>query len=311
VATRLAPAERDALELVDFRLRMLLPEDYQDSYEVMEPRPMRSAGLKFDADGRVAWDEIWGSFCDLAVAGGPPHKGTLLGPGDRASIGRDPDRYRDVVGEICRGIEMVTGIAALAASTPGWIQMSLPSETMAGWLLRAITVENVAVHGDGGTLFLPAAPAFQLEREIKNVVTVVAKTCHYWLGHMPGLQRSAIGRMFAELDAEAPLLGPPFPPLDSADRTTASLARLVGQRIWEATGLPTSGHGYSGWLGIECPSVRSAVWQMRALVAFNVLSRREGGALFLPLNPTTDARGDRVTEAFARAHRLALAKGVL
>ena len=39
---------------------------------------MRAAGLKYDADGKVAWDEIWGSFCDLAMAGGPPHKGKLL-----------------------------------------------------------------------------------------------------------------------------------------------------------------------------------------------------------------------------------------
>jgi sirohydrochlorin cobaltochelatase len=33
-------------------------------------------------------------------------------------------------------------------------------------------------------LFLPAAPSFTLDKEIKNVVTVVAKTHHYWTEHL-------------------------------------------------------------------------------------------------------------------------------
>ena len=69
------------LDALDSRIRTLLPELYQDSYESLQPVPMRSAGLKYAPDGRVAWDEMWGSFCDLAMAGGPPHKGALLGPG--------------------------------------------------------------------------------------------------------------------------------------------------------------------------------------------------------------------------------------
>ena len=77
--------DRAALDVLDLRLRTLLPEEYQDSYEDVQPAPMRSAGLKFDADGKVAWDEIWGSFCDLAMAGGPPHKGALLEPGTGAA----------------------------------------------------------------------------------------------------------------------------------------------------------------------------------------------------------------------------------
>jgi hypothetical protein len=59
------------LEELDQRLRVLLPETYQDSDEQLEPVAMRSAGLKYGADGKVAWDQIWGSFCDLAMAGGP------------------------------------------------------------------------------------------------------------------------------------------------------------------------------------------------------------------------------------------------
>jgi sirohydrochlorin cobaltochelatase len=33
-------------------------------------------------------------------------------------------------------------------------------------------------------LLLPAGPQFRLEAEIKNVVTAVAKTYHYWKEHM-------------------------------------------------------------------------------------------------------------------------------
>ena len=69
-----------ALEELETRLRAILPEQYQDSYEDVLPVSMGSAGLKFDADGHVAWNEVWASFCDLAMAGGPPHRGTLLEP---------------------------------------------------------------------------------------------------------------------------------------------------------------------------------------------------------------------------------------
>jgi len=43
-------------------------------------------------------------------------------------------------------------------------------------MLRAITMENVAVRLEGRALDLPAAPVFRIDKEIKNVVTVVAKT---------------------------------------------------------------------------------------------------------------------------------------
>jgi hypothetical protein len=49
---------RAAIETLDSRLKTLLPEEYRDSYESVEPKPMRSAGLKYDAEGQVAWDQI-------------------------------------------------------------------------------------------------------------------------------------------------------------------------------------------------------------------------------------------------------------
>ena len=85
--------DQEALAALEFRLRTVLPEEYQDCYEEVEPVPMGSAGLKYGSDGKVAWNEMWATFCDLAMAGGPPHKGTLLEPGTQAEIDAQPDRY--------------------------------------------------------------------------------------------------------------------------------------------------------------------------------------------------------------------------
>src|SRR5690242_7560752 len=172
--------DRRELEDLDLRLRVLLPETYQDNYESLEPKPMGSAGLKYGPDGKVAWDQIWGSFCDLAMAGGPPHKGKLLEPGRRDAIAREPQRYDEVVDEICRGITLATELPARASDDPGWVSVDCYSETMASWLLRAIVMENVSAKCRGRELRLPAAPDFRLDKEIKNVITVIAKTTHYW-----------------------------------------------------------------------------------------------------------------------------------
>jgi len=40
-----------------------------------------------------------------------------------------------------------------------------------------------AMRGAGAAIFLPAGPDYALEGEIKNVVTAVAKTYHYWTEH--------------------------------------------------------------------------------------------------------------------------------
>ena len=115
--------ERQALEDLDSRLTIILPPEYQDTYDSVQPVSMGSAGLKFDSDGTVAWDEIWGSFCDLAMAGGPPHKGTLLEPASLAEIEAQPARHQEVVDEICRGMAMVAVLRPAShrcAAGAGW-----------------------------------------------------------------------------------------------------------------------------------------------------------------------------------------------
>ena len=145
--------------------------------------PMAAAPLRYAADGQVAWDEIWTDFCDLALAGGPPHRGDLLSAVAVSDTEATSDAYARVVTEIERGISLATQLATTRSATPGWVGVVCADETMAAWLMEAILAENVIARCEGATLLLPAGPSFRLEKEIKNVVTVVAKTHHYWMEH--------------------------------------------------------------------------------------------------------------------------------
>jgi sirohydrochlorin cobaltochelatase len=168
---------------------------------------------------------------------------------------------------------------------------------MAGWLLRAIVMENVAARAEGPLLDLPASPGFRLAKEIKNVITVIAKTCHYWTGHMPWAQQRTIAALFATLAEESPLLEPAFPADGEAPPDIAL-----------PSALRVSNHRYAGWIGVECPSVRAALWMMRMMVAANILARRESTVLFVPINPVADPGGEIVAEAIARIHHLGTVK---
>lgn len=88
-----------------------------------------------------------------------------------------------MVAEIERGIKLVTGLPLVPSAVAGWVGVRCDDEAMAIWMLRAIVVENVFARREGEVLYLPAGPDFRLEKEIKNVVTVVAKTHHYWSSH--------------------------------------------------------------------------------------------------------------------------------
>jgi sirohydrochlorin cobaltochelatase len=138
-------------------------------------------------------------------------------------------------------------------------------------------MENVAARSHGRALFLPAAPHFQIDKEIKNVVTVIAKTTHYWMGHMSRAQKSAIADLFARMSSSSPLIEP-------ADQ--------------------------SGWRGVDCANVKAAVWMMRAMVVNNVLSRRENTTLFVPNNPSSDPGGVIVARTVMLVHRLAAIRGL-
>jgi sirohydrochlorin cobaltochelatase len=142
---------------------------------------MDSAPMKYGADGSVDWGNMWDTFCVLAQAGGPPHRGTTL------AAPSNPDSassaYQAVVQEVTRGVAAVSGLKARPADA-GWVAVACRSAGMARWLRDAILAENVQARAIGRELWLPVDGAYSLAGEIKNVITVVAKTTHYWNEHV-------------------------------------------------------------------------------------------------------------------------------
>jgi sirohydrochlorin cobaltochelatase len=165
------------------RLAQLLPPRYQDASIPVSSAPMGAAALQRDDDGGIAWDQMWQGFCELALAGGPPHRGTLLEAVAPDAALANPERYAEVRAELARGLAMVTGLPVELGGPAGWIGLRCADDEMAIWLMRAIVVENVMVRREGAVLYLPAGCHFALDGEIKNVITAVAKTHHYWLEH--------------------------------------------------------------------------------------------------------------------------------
>jgi hypothetical protein len=159
------------------------PPRYRNG-KVVSSAPMGTAPMRYTENGQVAWDEMWTDFCDLALAGGPPHRDTLLEPVPPDEVTADMESYERVVSEIERGWRLVTGLPTVRSEKLGWVGLQCNDEEMALWILRAIVVENVCVRREGTILYLPAGPGFRLDKEIKNVITVVAKTHHYWTEHM-------------------------------------------------------------------------------------------------------------------------------
>ena len=145
--------------------------------------PMKAADLQYDQEGKPDWDGTWQSFCDLALHGGPPHRGNLLEPVAPHEALADPERYVEVVSEIERGLTDVTKLPTVKSEVAGWVGLACQDEEMALWLLQAILVENVFIRREGRILYFPAAPHFTIKEEIKNVITCAAKAVHYWQEH--------------------------------------------------------------------------------------------------------------------------------
>ncbi len=148
------------LAFLEARVHSLLPPLYQGCFDNVKPRSMGSAALKYGADSRVAWDQIWTHYCDLALAGGPPHRGTLLEAPTPSEVDSEPAGYQLVCDEIVRGIRLTTGMAAVTGAEKGWIAVRCQSEGMAAWLLRAVMAENVFVRRSGDELLAPVVGIF-------------------------------------------------------------------------------------------------------------------------------------------------------
>ena len=154
--------------------------------EPPDPAGMASAPFVWRRDGRPDWSAMWTTFCDLALHGGPPQRGALQalrGPavGDRAA-----GSASEILAELRRGIEETTGLATEPAgpAEPGWLAITCASPRMAAWLCATVILENVDARVERSRLLVPAGPDFVLEDQVKSVITVVAKTHHYWREHL-------------------------------------------------------------------------------------------------------------------------------
>ena len=180
----------DEFQEMRARIDAILPPRYQGRTDEVSAAPMSAADLVFDDEGAVLWDQIFGvddpnnPYCELALAGGPSHRGELLEAVNRADCLAEPGKYAAAIAECGRGINMITGMSIVQSKVPGWIGVQCDSDEMAIWLVRAIIVENVMVRREEDVLYLPVGPHYTLKDQIKSIVTVTAKTWHYWIEHI-------------------------------------------------------------------------------------------------------------------------------
>jgi sirohydrochlorin cobaltochelatase len=284
------------LTALDTKINALLPPRYQHCYAGVSPDSMGSAGLKYDLDGKVAWDEIWTTFCDLALAGGPPHRGSLLEPPSEADVTAAPSRYRDVVAEIGRAVRMTTCLRVVDGYGPGWIGIRCDSPAEAGWLKLAVNAENVSARSRSDVLQLPAGPDFRAQKEIKNVVVALAKTAHYWDGHLTAEQQSLAGADAWEAATADEVAAAP---------TEYETAVREIENALSPVGLSRFRRQYVGWIGIETDHDEDAVWLLRAILVERITARREGSVLYLPVGATPRPNeADRIGRAFQTAYEL-------
>jgi sirohydrochlorin cobaltochelatase len=291
------------LEALEAKANAVLPPQFE-CFEAVSPTSMGSAGLKYGSDGRVAWDQIWTHFCDLALAGGPPHRGTLLEVSTIAEVEYEPAGYQVVCEEIVRGIKLTSGLHATPTSEVGWIAVQCVGEAMAAWLLRAVMAENVFARRLQDKILVPAGPHFRPAKEVKNVVVALAKTSHYWEGHISDSQRSAAANLFTANDTAVLLEPPSRPEVLAHPAEYQQVSDHLSQAIGESLSLPTVQGSAVGWLGIKFPDERTAGWFVRTAIAENILARREENVLYLPIPLYTSKNPLEVITRITQLNRL-------
>ena len=145
--------------------------------------PMSAAPFIWREDGRPDWGNMWQGFCELALFGGPPHRGEESALHAPAAPSEKPTSESEAIAEIQRGIFETTGLKSETAE-PGWLAVQCDSTRMAAWLCATILLENVDARCEGDRLLVPASPDFELKDQVKSVITVLAKTHHYWSAHL-------------------------------------------------------------------------------------------------------------------------------
>jgi sirohydrochlorin cobaltochelatase len=167
----------------EFEVELISPDEA--SVARAKNAPMSAADFIWREDGRPDWGAMWEGFCELALYGGPPHRGEAQAlrevTPEEAEL--PPVEDYDAIAEIRRGIWETTRLYTEMAE-PGWVAITCQSRKMAAWLCASIVLENVDARFEEERLYVPAAYHFKLKDQVKSVVTVVAKTNHYWDAHI-------------------------------------------------------------------------------------------------------------------------------
>src|ERR1700674_557901 len=111
--------------------------------------PMAAAPFVWREDGRPDGRWIWTTFCELALFGGPPHRGAEQALRGSEAAGADAASAPEMMAEIHRGIEETTGLNSETVA-PGWIMITCESRAMAEWLGAPHPPQNIYVVGGGG-----------------------------------------------------------------------------------------------------------------------------------------------------------------
>src|SRR5262249_35165698 len=119
------------------------------------PAPMSAAPFLLREDGRPDWGAMWSSFCELALYGGPPHRGPdnpLRAPEASAA---DSASEAAMVEEMRRGIWETTGLYA-EPTGGGWLAVACGTRAMGARLCATLLLQNP--EGRGGEDRRPGPP---------------------------------------------------------------------------------------------------------------------------------------------------------
>src|SRR3954466_13903911 len=125
----LATIDEDRLPLSEF----VFPPNLVSHGEIARPKaasaPMSGASFLYHDDGTPDWAAMWSGFCELALFGGPPHRGEDSSL--QANVGAVRERSHidgsfDAIAEIRRGIYETTGLQS-GEARDGWLPVRCES----------------------------------------------------------------------------------------------------------------------------------------------------------------------------------------
>src|SRR5512147_1107846 len=119
-------------------------------------------------EGRPDWGAMWTTFCELALYGGPPHRG-IEDALEAPQTDSDTMVINETIMELRRGIHETTGLYSEPAP-PNWLAVTCHSKKMAAWMAASIILENVDAKCEDEILYVPCSPDFDLKNQVKSVI---------------------------------------------------------------------------------------------------------------------------------------------